>query len=262
MKKLHVTLLRAAIGAALVGFAATGCDHDAPLAVIPVETAVVPTTPVPLTGRAELAGVVRDGAGSGVSGATIRVAETDATATADATGAWAMTVPSDSTLTLVTSADGYATTFRESIVVAEGAAVTGFDVTLLPAGDVARLDALAPGDPTTRGLMALRLHSLSATCATAGAKVSVWPPLAATVVYARPGAGGVDEPDPTLVSVQDGTRVDVWLAGAIPPGNLYQITIEQPGCAPADAPSMGGVALTGLRHVDAQAYAEADLFLQ
>jgi hypothetical protein len=116
----------------------------------------------------------------------------------------------------------------------------------------------------TRGLITLHLHSLSPTCAVAGAKVSVWPPLAAKVLYARPSTtGAVDEPDPTLDAVQGGGRVDVWLAGAIPPGNMFRISVEQPGCAlAAAAPSVDGLQLTGLRHVDAQAFSEADLFLQ
>jgi hypothetical protein len=254
-----------AMGLAGMGLFVASCGQAKSLAELPAEKpAVVPSTPMPLTGQARVAGVVRDG-GHGVAGATVKIAETDATATTDATGAYAMVVPSDSTLTFFTTAKDYAPSFRESIVLADRAMVTGFDLSVLSTADVTRINTLAaPTVAATRGLMAVRLHSLSPTCATAGAKVTVWPPLAATVIYNRPSEmGGLDEPDPTLVDVQAGAHVDAWLAGAIPPGNLLRISIDQPGCALMDAaPSVDGLQLTGLLHVDAQSSTEADFFLQ
>src|SRR5262249_55035056 len=66
----------------------------------------LPKPPVVMTGQAQVSGLVRDGNGNAVSGATIAVAETDASTTSDATGAYVLKVPSDSTLTLVTTAMG------------------------------------------------------------------------------------------------------------------------------------------------------------
>lgn len=268
MEEHLIQLAKVALLAGLTGtgLVASGCSQSKSLTELPAERAVViPATPMPLTGQARLAGVVRDGSGNAISGATVKIAETDATVPTDATGAFAMMVPSDSTLTFVTTAMGYAPSFRESIVLADRAMVTGFDLSLVSTADVMRINTLAaPTVAATRGLMAVRLHSLSATCATAGAKLTVWPPLAATVIYNRPSEmGGPDEPDPTLTNVQAGAHVDAWLAGTIPPGNLIRISIDQPACALMDAaPSVDGLQLTGLLHVDAQSSTEADFYLQ
>jgi hypothetical protein len=265
MKLQHLPSTRSRVAAALLGLVAAGCGQQKPITQLPVSEEIVPTTPVPIAGHAQVAGVVRDGDGNALTGATVKIAETDATVTTDATGAYAMTVPSDSTLTFYTTATGYAPSFRESIVLASGAMATGFDLTLLPSADLARIDTLGvPAAVATRGLMGVRLHSLSTTCATTGAKLRVWPPLAATVVYNGPSTtGGLDVPDPALAEVQAGVHVDAWLAGAIPPGNLFKISVDQPGCTlVVAAPSMNGLQLTGLLHVDVQSYTEADLFLQ
>ena len=92
-----------ALGAAL---ASAGCGSERP--IIAVEDGSIPSMPTPMPGKAMLTGVVRDGTGTAVVGATLRIAETDATATSDATGAYALDIPADSTVTLVASADGFA----------------------------------------------------------------------------------------------------------------------------------------------------------
>jgi hypothetical protein len=263
--RLRSRVARAAIGLLLTGYWTAGCGMQHPIASSPVTTTEVPTTPVIMTGTAHVSGVVRDGDGNGVAQATILVAETDATAMTDASGAYTMTVPADSTLTLVATATGFATTFRGSVIVAEGATATDFDLTLLPSADVARMGTLVPSAPADmRGLVAVRLHSLRDSCKTAGARVEVWPPLAATVLYGRPSAtGGADEVDPALSGVEAGAHVDAWLAGAVPPGNMFEIRVDQPGCAlVGQAPSVGGLLMTGQRRVDATALTEIDLFLE
>jgi len=230
----------------------------------PIDVLSIPTMPMPMPGQATLAGVVRDGDGHGIAGATIKLAETDGVATADATGAYQMMVPSDSTLTLVTSAMGFATTYRESIILATQSMASGFDLLLLPATTVSQVNALGPPNTAAaRGLMAIRLHSMNPACATPGAHVAVWPPLGATVVYSRPSVtGGLDEPDSMMDGVQPGAHIDLWLTGIIVSSNLLRITVEQAGCQLMDqGPSVGGLILTGQRRVDVQALTEGDLFL-
>jgi Carboxypeptidase regulatory-like domain len=229
-----------------------------------VHSSSLPPMPTPMPGEASVSGKVLDADGTAVSGATIKVAETDRTATSDATGVYQMMVPSDSTVTLVTSAPGFAPTFRESVLIASQAMVTGFDVLVLPLATIARMNALgAPDQTATRGLVAVRLHSLNDACLTAGAHVSVWPPKAATVIYSSPNpSGGLDEADPSLDSVQAGGHVDLWLSAAFPPGNMLLITVEQAGCQLlTPSPSMAGVIFPGSRRIDVQSLTQADLFL-
>jgi hypothetical protein len=223
----------------------------------------VPTMPTPMPGQATLAGVVRDASGAPVAGATLRIAETDLTATSDATGAYSIAVPSDSTVTVVASADGFAKTFEESVTLADGVVASGFDVRLLAPTDVTGKNALAGvASPDKRGVMALRLKSSDAGCSLAGATLAVWPPDAGTVVYSQPGtAGALDQPDSSLQAVQGGAEVAAWLVGVVPPGNMLSLRVTQAGCQSAMAPSAGGMLFTGDLRADAGALTEARLFL-
>ena len=252
-----------AVGALFI--VAGACGSEQGPSTLPAE--LPPTMPDPMPGQASLGGVVRDANGQGVAGAVIKVAETDQTATADSSGAYQLTVPSDSTLTLKATATGMAPTFRESVSVAAGATVGDFDLLLLSSDQVTAIDTLgAPGQEMSRGAMAVKLHSLDATCVTAGALVSIFPPNAGTVVYSSPAAttGGVDMPDPTIAAVQAGTSISFWLAGALPPGNmnLLQMSVQQNGCQLVSSPTSGSVTYPGLRQVAAGALTQADLFLQ
>jgi hypothetical protein len=261
--RLRSSLVRLTIAVGVGVVAAAGCGGQK-VAGSPSGAGEVPKTPAVMAGQAQVSGLVRDGDGNAVVGATVRVAESESAATSDATGAYQLSVPADSTLTLVTTAAGFATTYRESIMLAEGVMASGFDVMLLPVAEVTRVNGMVPNVPADmRGLVAVRLHSLKATCVTAGARVSVWPPLAATVVYGRPSdTGGLDEVDTALSGVEAGARVDAWLAGAVPPGNMFEVRVDRPGCGAAQAPSQGGLLLTGQRRVDAQALTQIELFLE
>jgi hypothetical protein len=219
--------------------------------------------PMPMPGEAMISGHVLDPDGVGVA-ATITVAETDVTATSDGSGAFVVTVPSDSTVTLVASSDGHASTYRDSVVLASQSAVDGFDFLMLPTDRYAAMNAMATVNAMTGGLVAVRLHSLSAGCATDGAQLAVWPPKAGTIVYSSPGAAGsFDQPDATITAVQAGTTTSAWIAGAISPGNMLAISVQQAGCMLVDAsPSMNGMVFPGLRHPATGMLTQTDLFLQ
>src|SRR5262245_43583430 len=153
LQGLRTSMIRAALGFALTVLAATGCGQGKNNSIDPIRKGTVPQMPKPIVGAATISGTVRDAAGGTVAGATVRVAETDATVTTNAAGAYTLTIPSDSTITLATSAPGFATSYRESIMLAHTAAATGLDVMLVPVADVNRFTALAfPAETATRGL--------------------------------------------------------------------------------------------------------------
>lgn len=250
----------------LVAASFVGCGVQKRVEIQNVDSSSLPSMPMPMAGQASIAGGVVDTDGNPIAGATIKVAETDATATTDDTGAYQMMVPSNSTLTLVASAAGFATTYHDAVLLASEAMVTQFDLFMLPASAIANMNSLggtAATAATTLGVVALRIHSLAAGCNVAGALVSVGPAKVATVLYSRPSAtGGMDEPDVTMTSVQADAKVAAWLVGAVPPGNMLPIAVDQPGChLLAQSPSMNGLQYLGLRRVDAQALTVADLFL-
>jgi hypothetical protein len=239
-----------------------GCD-DKNTGTLPV-TGNVPARPTPAVGQAMVSGTVVGDDGQPVAGATVKVAEIDGMAMTDSAGVYQLIVPSDSTITMVAAAPGFASTFRESVLVAANASVTGFDFVLVSPAALMTYNTMgAPGQESTRGVMAVRVHSMDPACDVAGATVSVWPPLAAKVVYSQPAAAGaLDQPDPALTGVAAGTGVQFWLAGVMPPANLLRIQVQQPGCQPvASSPSLDGLLYPGERHVVAGALTEADLFL-
>lgn len=223
----------------------------------------LPVMPTPVVGQALLGGQVSDTSGNPVAGATVEVAEIGARTVTDGGGRYQIMVPADSTTTVVVSAPGFATTFRESVILASRSTVSDFQALLMTPDRIAAINAAAvPGQESTRGLMAVRLHSMDPNCDVAGARLSVWPPLAATVRYGRPETPTFDEPDATLTAVQAGAGIGLWLAGAMPPGIGVALAVEKAGCRlMTESPSLGGLLFPGQRHVVAQALTEVDLFL-
>jgi hypothetical protein len=265
MRVREKALSCAALAALWAGSVTSGCSNNAGGGAPPSMADSVPTLPILSVGMAALSGHVRSQDGSAVAGATVQVAETDATTMTDADGAYRLEVQSDSTVTLMATATGLAPTFRESVVIAAKATITDFDLLLLPPDRIAAINALgAPGQEATRGIMAVRLHSMDPACNIVGAQVSVWPPMGAKVIYAPADvAGGIAAPDPGVTAVAAGADIDLWLAGAFPPANGLVFTIEQPGCQLMVAsPSLGGLTFPGLRHVAAAAMTQVDLFLE
>jgi hypothetical protein len=257
------TLMRTCVFGLIVSLTGGGCGEEK-MFNSPLDPSAIPVMPKPMPGQATLAGLVLDRNGQPVAGATVRIAETNAVAQSDAAGAYQIAVPSDSTVTLATTAMGFATTYRESVVVASGVAITGFDVLVLPNADVVTMNAFgAAAQASTGGLTAVRLHRMDTGCVTDGAVASLWPTAAGTVVYSRPsGTGGLDEPDPTLTSVQPGAQIALWLSGTISPGAMLTIRIRGAGCqVMAAAPSLNGLVYQGQRRVDALALTQAEIFL-
>lgn len=240
-----------------------GCGQEMSSGMQPIDQDTIPMMPRPVAGTATIAGQVTDANGAGVAGATLTVAETDATVVTAADGRFELAVPSDSTLTLIAAAAGYAKTYRESVVVASQTRIDGFDFLMLSPDQLTSFNTLNGAKMSTGGLMAIRLHSMNGGCATDGARLEVWPPRGGQVAYSRPSAtGGVDEPDPTLEGVQLGARIDAWITGAISPGNQLTVTVRQDGCRQmGQSPSLGGMVFPGLRHAAAGALTQADLFL-
>jgi hypothetical protein len=250
------------LGVALL--ATLGCGKEKGPDSEAVGTTTIPEMPMPTFGQAAVSGVVLNQLGQPVGDATIRVAETDQSTTSDASGAYHITVRSDSTVTLAASATGFATTFRESMIVAFGAAVSGLDITLMAPPTVSAFNSMSSiAMATTRGLMAIRLHSMAAGCATTGAHLTIWPPEAGTLLYSRPDTtGGLDQPDPTVDGVQDGTTIQAWVVAAVSPGSLLQIIVQQPGCQQMpESPSINGVVFPGQRRAVPQGLTQVDLFL-
>jgi hypothetical protein len=263
MQSLNSSLMRRVVMAAC-GLVLANCQSNTAVPTTHVVDGSVPMMPMPMSGQATLGGHVLDSGGNPIAGATVIIAETDGSAVADAAGAYSMSVPSDSTLTVKATAPTFAPSYRGSIMLAAQTAIGDFDVTMLTPAEVSSANALVTSvtQPATRGLVALRLHTMSTSCTLTGAHLAVSPSGSATVVYARPStAGGLDQPDTTADGVQDGATIGAWLLDAFPPATYAQISIAQPGCVlMAGSPSMNGMMFTGGWRAEAAAFTEADLY--
>jgi hypothetical protein len=248
----------------LLAGALTACESTQSGGGGTVDIGFIPVMPTPMVNQALLAGRVLDENEQPVAGATVLAAETDAAVPVDIEGRYQLLVPADSTLTLVVSAPGFAKTYSESVVLAAHSMISDFDLILLSTDRFNAINGLdGAAQPATLGVMAIRLHSLSTGCTLAGAQLSIWPPQAGAIVYAASSpTGGLDQPDPALTGVQEGARISAWLVGALPPGNMLLIGVNQAGCALLkESPSLKGMVFPGSRRVDAQALSQADLFL-
>jgi len=88
----------AALVATLASLGVAGCgEQKPPLDQLNIDPTTIPVMPTPLAGQASLSGRVLDQNGQPVPGATVTFAETGTATTTDTGGAYAITVPSDST---------------------------------------------------------------------------------------------------------------------------------------------------------------------
>ena len=231
-----------------------------------VGSQIPPAVVNPMPASASLSGRVHRADGSPVAGASVLIAETDGSVSTGDDGTYSVSVPSESTVTLVASAPGMAPTYRQPVQLTAQASGMGLDILMLSTDEVATLAALSPTNrATTGGVIATRLHALVPSCAPAGATIAVRPPQAAQVVYGHSAvADAVSSPDPALTSVQVGDGdVAGWLVGAVPPGSEIDIAVARDGCRVAvPAPSLGGLTYESGMRVDALALTEMDLFLE
>lgn len=101
---------------------------EAPVSVVARNTATVDANLVS-TGLGGIAGSVTDGGGTGIAGATVRVAGTDLVATTDTAGTYELDGVPGGTYSIEVAADGFLNRTVDGVVVVNGA-VTDLDVTL------------------------------------------------------------------------------------------------------------------------------------
>src|ERR1043165_7813945 len=81
----------------------------------------IPETPTVAADRATVTGHVLDTTGAAVAGATVAVRSSDERATSDATGAFPLDVPANTTLTIAATAPTMAPTLLQQMIVSPGA---------------------------------------------------------------------------------------------------------------------------------------------
>jgi hypothetical protein len=203
--------------------AVTGCTD-------PPTIHTSPDTPPIGTERAMVTGHIVDANGIAVAGATVELRSIGTRVTADTSGAFALDVPANTTLTVAASAPGMAPTLLQQFMVSPGATAT-FDVPLLATAHLTSL--IAMGGNAMGGVVAISLKSMSGTTdSAAGATVDISPANLGRVLYAPP-QGGMPDPDPSMTAIVHGTPL-AWAVGVQP--HVTVLTLALHGVSQVSAP--------------------------
>lgn len=214
-----------------------------------------PETPTTAADRATVTGRVVDTIGNPVPGATIALRSFGDHATADATGAFTLDVPANTTLTLSTTAPNMAPTLLQQFMVSP-AAKADIEIPLLTTDRFKTLVAM--GANPAGGVLAVALKSMSGSGSVAGATVQLSPSNLGRVMYAPTGDGMAD-PDPTVSAVRQGDDSYAWVLGVQPHVTIMQVALQ--GISQVAPPyAIDDVTWPGTFTIDANALTLVTLF--
>jgi Carboxypeptidase regulatory-like domain len=189
-----------------------------------------PETPTTGTDRATVTGRVVDVAGVPLVGASVSLRSIDTHATTDATGAFSLDVPANTTLTLTATAPSMATTLVQQFLMSPNAH-TAFEITVLTPDHVKNLAAM--GTNAMGGVIAIAVKSLSGAPVSAGATLELTPDNLGKVLYA-PQRPGMPDPDPTMMALVPGSTPIAWALGVQPHVTIMKLSLH--GVTQAEPP--------------------------
>ncbi len=189
----------------------------------------VPVTPTVEVGRATVSGRVVDLSNIPVPAMTVSCAESDDSFVTGADGAWSLSVPADTSITLRVVAVDPLSVYRDTsfgpMQLSNKQSLDNLELLSVPGSTVGGLNGIASGDEN-RGVIALQVVSVTGKCSSDDATVSVEGTATARAVY---NLAGTSQPDRDLTKMQPGTRPQAWLAG-VAPGSYYSVKFSKPGC--------------------------------
>jgi hypothetical protein len=214
-----------------------------------------PETPIVGTDRATVTGRVVDADGAALLGATVTVRATGERATTDATGAFVLDVPANTTLTLAATAPGMASTLLPQFMIDPDRS-TAFTVPMVTNARLANLVALGPNP--RGGVVAINVKSLSgASQPASGITIAITPSNFGKVMYA-PASAGLPDPDPGLTAMPGDDGI-AWGLGVQP--HVSTMTIAVHGATQLALPyAVDDVIWPGTFTVDAGALTLVTLF--
>jgi hypothetical protein len=223
-----------------------------------LSTHTAPETPTIGSDRAMVTGHVLDPNGAPVAGATVTVRTSGEHTTADSTGAFALDVPANTTLTLAATAPNMAPTLLQQFLVSPEA-VAAVEIPLVTAEHFKSLVAM--GANPSGGVVAVALRSLSGTGSAAGGTVVLTPNLG-RMMYA-PTSIGMADPDPAMATVvpagAPGGESYAWALGVQPHVSIMQLTLH--GVSQVEPPyAIDEITWPGSFTVDAGALTLVTLF--
>jgi hypothetical protein len=224
-----------------------------------------PTVPALAPGMAMISGHVLTADQQPVAGATVAMATVSLTlgkevATTDADGAFTLTVPGATTVTLRADATGFTRALGNSVIVAAGTATTGFELVMVPTTSMDSLSAMVGGARVADfGALAVDIVSKSGACDPAGGTITIEPAGFGKVFYGKPDDG---MPDQALTAIQPGAMTAAWILGVLPPGVYYRLKFSNPGCTPTAMPvEWAGRNYNGNVQIESKAVSRALIFV-
>ena len=233
-------------GFIVVAAALTACaDNFTPEAV--------PETPSVASERATVSGHVVDAQGAAIAGATVAVRASGEHAMTDATGAFSLDVPANTTLTLAATAPSMAPTLLQQFMVSPSANAA-VEISMVTADHFKRLVGM--GHNPAGGVVAVALKSMSGTGSLGGATVELTPSLG-RVMYPST-SDGMTDPDPAMAAAAPGAGY-AWALGVQPHVTIMELSLR--GVAQVESPyAIDEVMWPGTFTVDAGALTLVTLF--
>lgn len=180
-----------------------------------------PETPTTENARATVNGHVVDTHGAPVAGAVVAVRASGEHATADASGAFVLDVPANTTLTLAASAPNMAPTLLQQFMVSPGTS-GAVEIPLVTTDHYKSL--IGMGANPGGGVVVVSLKSMSGSASLAGATVELTPSLG-RVMY-TPTSAGMEDPDPAMAAVMQGDDPYAWAIGVQPHVSIMQLALH------------------------------------
>lgn len=210
------------------------------------------------TERATVTGRIVDVNGAAVAGAAVAVRLTGEHTTADASGAFSLDVPANTTLTLAATAPNMAPTLLAQFVVSPGASAA-VEIPMLTADHLKNLNSMNPAI-MNGGAIAVSLRSISgAATNVTGATIELTPDNLGRVLYA-PQSSGIADPDPKMTMFMPGTDPAAWALGVQPHVSIMKLTLH--GMTQVQPPiALDDVEWPGTFTVDAGALTLVTLFV-
>lgn len=221
-----------------------------------------PVTPTITVGTARVSGVVLDLSRLPVPQMRVSCPESDAAVVTGDDGTWSLEVPADTTLTVRAVPVDPLNVFKDvtfgPMQLSNKATLEHVELLSVPGSTIGGLNAIAGGDEV-RGVLAVKVVSLSGTCAPDDGVVSLPQTSTARAVYNRPGSS---QPDRDLTKVQPNTAPHGWLAG-IAPGTYDGVAFTKAGCRQLPYPvAYQGVSWLGGFRTATKALTQVTVFVE
>jgi hypothetical protein len=221
-----------------------------------------PISPKVVVGKATVSGRVLDLSNIPVADMRVTCSENDASMVTGTDGKWSLEVPADTSITLravpVDPLYVYKDVTFGPFQMSNRAVLENVELLSVPGSTIGGLNAIAGADEV-RGVLAVKVISLSGKCTPDDGTVELVQTRTARAVYNLPNT---NQPDRNLVKMQPNTHPQAWLAG-VAPGTYQGLKFTKPGCKQLPYPvAYRKISWLGGFRLQAKALTQVVLFIE